>query len=307
MLSDTYKINYTSMSPLFGYNIYTKPDFILFVNTLDDLNVKSNLLFSLPDINNPLRTNMTTYIYSWDIIVKFISNCYEIKMFLKTMFFLNKINKHISHNKILYFFTDISDYITPIENIYLTINNIISNPITVITQYQEISNLLLTQIATKNTVIFPPTLNYIFDPYNQYSIMIVFLKGLYNLKINMLDNTINQTIFNNVFNYFNLGYQGEDIIPFNDYNLLIDQRSLLYTVFPTQNNLYLPTANMHAFNSNLSVLQLLQIFNYNKQFVNNFYLSLDNSQFNYSLIFNAINYGFIHTNYIFININNVNT
>jgi hypothetical protein len=28
---------------------------------------------------------------------------------------------------------------------------------------------------------------------------------------------------------------------------------------------------------------------------------------NYSLIFNALGYGYIHTDYIFININNINT
>ena len=134
------------------------------------------------------------------------------------------------------------------------------------------------------------------------------LKSFYNLKITML-NQLNISIFNSVFNYFNLGYQGDDIIPFNDYNLLIDQRSLIYTFYPNQNNnnLYLPTANMHSFNSNLFVLQLIKIFNNNKQTINNFYTSIDNTTMNYSLIFNALNYGYIYTDYIFINIDNINT
>ena len=144
--------------------------------------------------------------------------------------------------------------------------------------------------------------------------MILFLKALYNLKITLLDQ-LNIVSFDNVFNYFNLGYQGEDIIPFNDYNLLIDQRSMLYTIFPSTNNLYLPTANMHTFNSNLFVLQLIQIFNTNKKTINTYYITLYDSQYDpqsepkidYSLIFNALNYGYIHTDYIFINIDNVNT
>ena len=90
-------------------------------------------------------------------------------------------------------------------------------------------------------------------------------------------------------------------------NLLIDQRSTLYTVFPSTNNIYLPTANMHTFNSNLFVLQLIQIFNTNKYAVNKDYNLLDNSTNKYSLIFNALNYGYIHTDYVFINIDNINT
>lgn len=306
MLSDTYKLNYTSLSPLFGYNIYTKPDFKKFVKKLDKLIIKSNILFNLQDIQQPYNKNMNTYVYSWDITQKFISNCLEVKLFIKCMFYLNKIKKHIHHNKLLTLLTDINNYIYSIENIYSTIKNIIIDPESVITQYQNISNLLLKQISVSNTTIYPSTYNYIFTPYNQYSIMVLFLKGLYDLKITLLDK-LNIGIFDNVFNYFNLGYQGEDIIPFNDYNLLIDQRSVLYTVFPSTNNLYLPTANMHTFNSNLFVLQLIQIFNTNKQAVNSYYILLDNSENKYSLIFNALNYGYIHTDYVFINIDNVNT
>ena len=120
-------------------------------------------------------------------------------------------------------------------------------------------------------------------------------------------NKLDISIFSDTFNYFNLGYQGEDIIPFNDYNLLIDQRSLTYTVYPNPNNLYLPTANMHTFNSNLFILQLIQIFNNNKKIVNDTYALIDNSTMKYSLVFNALNYGYIHTNYVFINIDNINT
>ena len=308
MLSDTYKLNYTTMIPMFGYNIYTKIDFINFVNTLNNLITDSELLFSLPE--NSLQSNMKRYIYSWDLIKKFISNCYEVKLFIKCMFYLNKIEKHIFHNKILSFFTDINEYINPINNIYSTIKKIITDPSSVITEYQDISNLLLEEISVKNISIFPPNQNYLFVPYNQYPIMTVFLKGFYNLKITML-NQVNVSIFNNIFYYFNLGYQGEDIISFNDYNLLIDQRSLIYTYFPSQNNLYSPTANMHTFNSNLFVLQLIQMFNSNKKIVNEFYNSINNSADNltmkYSLIFNALNYGYIHTNYNFINIDNINT
>jgi hypothetical protein len=313
MLSDTYKVNYTALLPLFGYNIYTKPYFKKFVKTLKKLILKSNILFNLPDTVYPGNTNMKTYIYSWDIIQKFISNCLEVKLFIKCMFYLNKIKKHIHHNNLLSSLTDINNYIYSIENIYSTIQkittqNIISDPESVIAQYQIISNLLLEQISVSNTTIYPSTYNYIFTPYNQYSIMVIFLKGLYDLKITLLAQ-LNIGIFDNVFKYFNLGYQGEDIIPFNDYNLLIDQRSTLYTIFPSTNNLYLPTANMHTFNSNLFVLQLIQIFNTNKRVVNNYYISLDNdnSTNKYSLIFNALNYGYIHTDYVFINIDNVNT
>ena len=299
MLSDTYKVNYTALPALFAYNIYTKIDFITFVKTIDELITKSNILFNSEYI-------MKLYIYSWDIIQKFISNCLEVKLFIKCMFYLNKIKKYIHHNKLLSSFTDINNYIHSIENIYLTIQQIITSPQTIITQYQAISNLLLEQISATNTTIYSSTYNFIFTPYNQYSIMVLFLKALYNLKITFLDK-FNLSIFDNIFKYYNLGYQGEDIIPFNDYNLLIDQRSVLYTIFPSKNNLYLPTANMHTFNSNLFVLQLLQIFNTNKQIINNFYISLDNSTNHYSLIFNAINYGYIHTDYIFINIDNINT
>jgi hypothetical protein len=306
MISDTYKINYTLLPPLFGYNIYTKPDFINFVNTLDELILNSNTLFLLPDVNNLSHINKQTYIYSWDIIVKFISNCNEIKTYIKSMFYLNKIKKHILHNKILCFFTDIENFIVPIENIYSIIQKIITEPSTVITQYQEISNLLLEEISTINTPIFSQNINYNFIPYNQYQIMIIFLKILYELKFNMLNN-VKTSIFNNIFNYYNLGYQGEDIIPYNDYNLLIDEKSLLYTVYPTQRNIYIPTANMHSFNSNLNVLELIKIFNHNKKFVNDYFNLIDNSLMKYSLIFNSLNYGFINTDYIFININNVNT
>jgi hypothetical protein len=132
--------------------------------------------------------------------------------------------------------------------------------------------------------------------------MIVFLKGLYDLKINLLDK-LNIGIFDSVFKYLNLGYQGEDIIPFNDYNLLIDQRSILYTSSTNtsfnQQNLYIPTGNMHLFDSNLFILQLINIFNTNKQTVNNYYLALDNSDNKYALVFSALNYGYIHTNYLY--------
>jgi hypothetical protein len=224
------------------------------------------------------------------------------------MFYLNKIKKNIMCNKILCFFTDIVDYIVSIQTIYSTINNIILNPSSVVTQYQNISDLLLEEISVSNTSIFPPSDSFLFVPYNQYPIMTVFLREFYNLKITMLKDN-NSSIFDSVFNYFNLGYQGEDIVPYNDYNLLIDQRSLIYTFYSNQNNnnLYLPTANMHTFNSNSFVLQLLAIFNNNKQQINNYYTSIDNSTMEYSLIFNALNYGYIHTDYIFINIDNINT
>jgi hypothetical protein len=222
------------------------------------------------------------------------------------MFYLNKIKIRIQNNTLLTALTNINNYIYSIENIYSTIQKIITDPTSVIDQYQIISNLLLEQISVTSTSIYPPTYNFIFTPYNQYSIMVLFLRGLYNLKITFLDK-LNIIIFDNIFKYFNLGYQGEDIIPFDDYNLLIDQRSLLYTVFPNQKNLYLPTANMHTFNSNIFVLQLIQIFNTNKQAINNFYITLDNSQDQYSLIFQALNYGYIHTDYIFTNIDNINT
>ena len=306
MLSDTYKVNYTTTPVLFGYNIYAKPDFKNFVDTLQNLIIYSDILYNLPDADNVPETYMKSYIYSWDLIKKFISNCQEVKLFIKCMFYLNKINKHISHNKLLCFFTNISEYINSIENIYSTIKNIITDPSLVITQYQDISNLLLEEISVKNTPIFSSNQNYLFVPYNQYPIMTIFLQGLYNLKITML-NKLDISIFSDTFNYFNLGYQGEDIIPFNDYNLLIDQRSLTYTVYPNPNNLYLPTANMHTFNSNLFILQLIQIFNNNKKIVNDTYALIDNSTMKYSLVFNALNYGYIHTNYVFINIDNINT
>jgi hypothetical protein len=299
MLSDTYKANYIIPTPFVSYNIYTKPDFINYVNTLDTLITTSNTLFNL-------GTNMKTYIYSWDIIQKFISNCLEVKLFIKCMFYLNKIKKNIHRNKLLEIFTNINEYIYPAENIYSTIQKIISDPEYVITQYQTISNLLLEQITQPNNSIYSPTFNYIFVPYNQYPIMVFFLKGLYDLQITLLSG-LDTGMFGNTFKYFNLGYQGEDIIPYNDYNLLIDQRSLLYTIYPTPPNLYLPTANIHTFNSNPYVLQLIQIFNNNKKIINNYYNSLDNTNNQYSLIFNALNYGYIHTDYIFINIDNINT
>ena len=305
MLSDTYKYPVQSCHQTPFYNIYTKPDFCTFVSTLNDLITNSNTLFNMPYSANPSYTNMQIYIYSWDIIQKFISNCLEVKLFIKCMFYLNKIKKHINKNFLLFNYTDASNYIAPIENIYSTIQQINTNPSTVIKEYQEISNLLLKQISLSDTTVFPPTINYLFSPYNQYSIMVIFLKGLYNLEVTLL-NELNVTIFDDVFKYLYLGYQGEDIIPYNDYNLLIDQRSLLYTVFPNNNNVYLPTANMHTFDSNQYVIQLIQIFNQNKQIINNYYLSLDNSTGQYSLMFNALNYGYINTDYLFINIDNVN-
>jgi hypothetical protein len=305
MISDTYKYPVQSCHHPPFYNIYTKPDFITFVNTLNNLITNSNTLFNLSDPVYPPNTYMQTYIYSWDIIQKFISNCLEIKLFIKCMFYLNNITTNINNNYLLTNYTNASSYIDSIINIYSTIQKINTDPVFVITEYQEISNLLLKQISVLNRPIFPPSINYLFAPYNQYSIMVIFLKGLYNLNATLL-NEINITIFDNVFKYLYLGYQGEDIIPFNDYNLLIDQRSLLYTIFPKNNNVYLPTANMHTFNSNQFVIQLIKIFNQNKEIINNYYLSIDNSQNQYSLIYSALNYGYINTDYLFINIDNVN-
>lgn len=304
MISDTYKYPIQSCHQVPFYNIYTKTDFKTFVDTLNDLITNSNTLFNLVDPVYSPNTYMQTYIYSWDIIQKFISNCLEIKLFVKCMFYLNYIDKHITCNYFLLIYTNANEYIEPIKYIYSTIQKINTNPQSVIDKYQEISNLLLEQISVSNTTIFPPTTNYLFTPYNQYSIMAIFLKGLYKLKVTLL-NEINITIFDNVFKYLYLGYQGEDIIPYNDYNLLIDQRSLLYTIYPINNNVYLPTANMHTFNSNQYVIQLIQMFNQNKENINNYYLSLDNSQNQYSLLFNALNYGYINTDYLFINIDNV--
>ena len=112
--------------------------------------------------------------------------------------------------------------------------------------------------------------------------------------------------FPNTFIYIGLGYQGEDIIPFNDYNLLIDQRSLLYTINPSTNNIYIPTANMHTFNSNGFLLGLIKIFNDNKKIINDYFNGLDNSTNKYSLIFNGLNYGYIHSSFNFINGDNIN-
>lgn len=305
MISDTYKYPVQSCHNTPFYNIFTKSDFITFINTLDDLITNSNILFNLLDPVNSPNTYMQTYMYSWDIIQKFISNCLEIKLFIKCMFYLNKIKKHINKNYLLHTYTNASNYIDSIEYFYTTIQQINTDPAFVISQYREISNLLLTEISVSNTTIFPMNINYLFTPYNQYSIMVVFLKGFYNLKVTLL-NELNFTIFDNVFKYLYLGFQGEDIIPFNDYNLLIDQRSLVYTVFPINNNVYLPTCNMHTFNSNQYVIELIQIFNNNKKNVNNFYLSLKKSSNQYSLIFNALNYGYINTDYLFVNIDNVN-
>jgi hypothetical protein len=299
MLSDTYKVNYTALPSLFGYNIYLKPDFITFIENIDLLIENAKMLFDITDPTFAM-SNMVVYIYSWDIIQKFISNCLQVKLFIKSMFYLNKVEIHINCSPLLNCFTDINNNIYSIKYIYSTIQKIITDPQFVIRQYQTISNLLLNEIT--NTTIYPTTFNYIFNPYNRYAIMIVFLKGLYDLKINLLDK-LNIGIFDSVFKYLNLGYQGEDIIPFNDYNLLIDQRSILYTSSTNtsfnQQNLYIPTGNMHLFDSNLFILQLINIFNTNKQTVNNYYLALDNSDNKYALVFSALNYGYIHTNYLY--------
>jgi hypothetical protein len=305
MISDTYKYPVQSCHDAPFYNIYTKPDFITFIATLDDLISNSNLLFNQLDTDNLPNIYMQTYIYSWDIIQKFISYCLEIKLFIKCMFYLNKIKKHINKNYLLHFYTDANNYIDSIEYLYSNIQKINSDPAFVITQYQVISDLLLKEVSVSNTTIFTPSINCVFTSYNQYAIIIIFLKGFYNLKETLL-NELKFTIFDNVFKYLYLGYQGEDIIPFNDYNLLIDQRSLVYSIIPTNNNIYLPTANMHTFNSNQYVIELLQIFNNNKKNINDYFLSLDNSQNQYLQMFNALNYGYIHTDYIFVNVDNVN-
>jgi hypothetical protein len=306
MLSDTWKTNYGAIPPMFGYNIYTKPDFLDYVSALDDLVTNSLILFRLPDIDYPPNTYMDTYIYAWDIIQKFISCCYQVKIFIKSMFYLNKIDKKINCNKFLYCATNASEYISSIQNIYQVIQQIITNPTTVIEQYQTIANALVEETTGHDATIFPFNVNYVFKPYNQYSIMIPLLRGLQKYKIT-LGNQITTNITSDIFECINLGYQGEDIIPFNDYNLLIDQRSILYTVFPNPKNIYLPTANMHTFNSSQCILELIEIFNTNKLIINNYYLSFDNSELKYSLIFNSIGYGYIYTNYIFVNIDNVNT
>lgn len=306
MISDTWKVNYGSLAPMFGYNIYTKAQFLIFIATIDNLVAKSLIMFRLPDIANPPNTYMKTYIYSWDIIQKFISCCYQIKVFIKAMFYLNKISKRINCNKFLYCLTNACEYISSIQNIYQVIKQIITVPQTVITQYQKIANALVEEITGNDSTIFPPNINYIFNPYNQYSILIPFLRGLQKYKITLGDK-IPSSIFTDIFECINLGYQGEDIIPFNDYNLLIDQRSILYTIFPDPKNIYLPTANMHTFNSSQCIIELITIFNTNKKIINDYYLSFDNSEQQYSLIFNAINYGYIYTDYVFVNIDNVNT
>jgi hypothetical protein len=304
MISDTYKYPLQTCHLAPFYNIFTETDFDIFIETLDELIENSNTLFNLQDPINPPNTYMQTYMYSWDIIQKFISNCIEIKLFVKCMFFLDNIEVQINNNYFLFNFTNASNYIESIQNMYSTIKKINTEPSFVIKQYQGISNLLLEQIAVSNLSISPSTVNFIFNPYNEYSIMVCFLKGLYNLKMTLL-NEFKMTIFDDVFDYMYLGYYSEDIIPFNDYNLLIDQRSLLYTIFP-KNNIYNPTANIHTFNNNPYIIELLEIFNENKKTINEYYLSFDNTDYKYSFIFNALNYGYIYTDYVFINIDNVN-
>lgn len=308
MIADTYKINYTtppypSACPMPIYNIYEKSDFKCFVKYLDELIEDSEALFNEKTGG---IINKKIYIYSWDIIQKFISNCLEIKVFIKSMFYLNKINKYINKNCLLHYFTNASNFVAPIEHIYCVIKKIITDPEYVITQYENISNLLLKEISVLNTPIFPPSNEYLLTPYNQYSILVLFLKGLYNLKIILLDK-IDITIFDKIFKYYKLGYQGEDIIPFNDYNLLIDQRSVLYINYLDNFRFIdLPSGNMHIFNSNSSIIDLIEIFNNSKLKINNYYLSFPNETQEYSLIFNSLNYGYIKTDYNFIDIDNVN-
>ena len=64
---------------------------------------------------------------------------------------------------------------------------------------------------------------------------------------------------------------------------------------------------MHTFNSGFYVLELIQMFNTYKKLINQYYNSIDNTEMKYSLIFNALGFGYINTNYQFININNINT
>jgi hypothetical protein len=308
MIADTYIINYLdehSCLTTDEYNIFECQDYKIFEETLETLIINTEELYSLIDIS----TNYTfkkIYIYSYDIIQKFISNCLEIKLYVKTKFYLDNINKMIICNCLLYHFTNANNYIDSINYLYTTIKEILTDPEKVINAYDYISNLLLKQVSILNEPIFIPTHDYLFIPYNQYSYTNLFLKGLNNLKITLLKN-IKINLTDNVFKYLYLGYQGEDIIPFNDYNLLIDQRSLLYTV-NTENNIYLPTANMHTFNSNKNLIEIIEFFNSRKTKINEYYLMLkqtDNIEKNI-LQLNALSYGYLHTDYIFINVDNVN-
>jgi hypothetical protein len=305
MLADTYKVNYltTVICPSKNppWNIYTKKDFMEFCKTLKDLINNSEILFNLSE---PI-TNVSFFLiydYSYDIVQKFISNCLEVKLFIKAMFYLNKINKHISHNCLLYYFTNATEYIKSIENIYDTINSINTDPNSVINQYEEISNLLIKEFSTIENPIFTPTNNYLFSIYNQNSLLVIFLRGLEKLKNIFVDEIIIDKNYK-PFKYIYLGYQGEDIIPYNDYNLLIDQRS--YVNININKILNYMLSNMHTFNSNLNIIKLINSFNNTKKRVNDYYL-LINSDNNNSLQLNAIQYGYINTNYIFINVDNVN-
>jgi hypothetical protein len=109
-----------------------------------------------------------------------------------------------------------------------------------------------------------------------------------------LNNPINAT---NPLSFINLGYQGETINTFDDYNYLIADNA---AVFNSQS----ATTNYTTNNTNV-LIELEGYFNDIKEAIIIEYNKLTCIK-TYSLVKNALNYGYINNKYLFVNLNNIN-
>jgi hypothetical protein len=208
--------------------------------------------------------------------------------------YLDNIESIINNDPLL-ILTNINEYITKIKSIYNTIIDINKDPGKVIIMYKDIFEDLNDTVTYKNVSLYYLINNYSYIPYNQKNILLKLINGLnYTQKILLIEKIEVNTIIDLLFLYIQFGDQGENIIPYNDYNKLIT--SFNQFVFDYSNNEF-------AFNSNKYMLLFIEYYNVNKKINIENYNNLDDK---YIMVKNAINYGYIYSDYLFINIDNVN-
>ena len=265
MMADTYKKTNINPVIVYTYDIYTVTGLELFNDTIIELENNINTITTRSEFIADID-------YSLSLTKEFIINCKELIIFVKSKFYiesilLNQSDIYSNQSDIYLNQTDINLYKPQLLIIFDLINNINNNPNKVVDFY-----CISTSLNSK-----------------KFDIIIDIIK-----KSKFIDTAyIYKIILNNQFidsnfelKYIKLGYQGETLIPFNDYNYLIEK-------------------NNYIFNSNNSLICLIELFNIIKKNIILYYINTTYPD-KYKLIKNALYYGFIDSKYILVNIANLN-
>jgi hypothetical protein len=328
-ITDTYFVNYVNYTyPITTVNIYTPTGLSTFNTNIIKLQTDlatlntyiSTTLIPLPEYYTHL------FAYTTNLINQFKTQCIELSQFSVCLQYITNFlnlttDPYLKCTNISDFYDQIVSIVTviwnlntppanfptliPSSNFTYTIppDNLPSmvqpGPPYVYAHYVDVLNAAqsITNIETTTLpVIIKEYTN--LAPTAQQIINNVLYKSKYNNTIYLINTTLNNPInATNPLSLISLGYQGETINTFDDYNYLIADNTAVF-------NSLSATTNYTTNNTNV-LIELEGYFNDIKEAIIIEYNKLTCIKTNV-LIKNALNYGYINNKYMFVNLNNIN-